>query len=103
MPDLVGPGLELQVVGHAAFQGDGLVLGASGGFARGGRIAALAVLDHFGGALEGADLAHAGDVAAIPLDAEFEVLVGIEAMGVDGELGHDPTPFIADRRRSAGW
>ena len=38
-------------------------------------VAALAVLDDFGGALERADLADAGHVAAVPLDAELEVLV----------------------------
>ena len=57
VPHLVGPLLELDVVGDAALQGDGLVLGAAGRLARGGRVAALAVLDHLGAALERADLA----------------------------------------------
>ena len=43
-------------------------------------IAALAVLDHLGRALERADLADAGDVAAVPLHPELEVLVRIEAL-----------------------
>ena len=46
-------------------------------------IAAFAVLDHLGRALERADLADAGDVAAVPLDPELEVLVGVEALRVD--------------------
>ena len=52
------------------------------------RVAAFAVLDHLGGALERPHLADAGHVAAVPLDAEFEVLVRIEALCVDGELCH---------------
>jgi len=50
---------------------------------------ALAMFDHLGRALEQADLAHAGDVAAIPLDAKLEVLVRIEPLCVDAELRHD--------------
>jgi hypothetical protein len=53
-------------------------------------IAALAMLDDLGGALERADLADAGDVAAIPLDAKLEILVRIEALGVDGNLAMKP-------------
>ena len=51
-----------------------------GDLRRGRRIAAFAVLDHLGGPLEGADLADPGDVAAVPLHPELEVLVGIEAV-----------------------
>ena len=65
------------------------ILGAAGRLAAAARIAALAVLDHLGRALQPADLADAGDVAAVPLDPELEVLVRIEALRVDGELGHD--------------
>src|SRR4030095_15196174 len=36
----------------------------------------------------------AGNIAAVPLETELEVLVGIEAMGVDGELGHVPSPLL---------
>ena len=42
-------------------------------------IAAFAVLDHFGRALQRADLGDAGDVAAVPFHAELEVLVRVEA------------------------
>ena len=51
-------------------------------------VAADAVLNHLGAALQRADLADAGDIAAVPLDAELEVLVGVEARRVDAELGH---------------
>ncbi len=87
---LFAPLLELAVVGDAAFEGDRIEAGAARRLARGReRVAALAVFDQFGAALEGAHLADAGDVATIPLDAEFEVLVGIEALRVDAELCHD--------------
>ena len=107
VPDLVRPFLELGVVGDAALERDRLVLGAARRFAAAaGRIAALAVLDHFGGALERAHLADAGDVAAVPLDPELEVLVGIEALRVDRELCHDHLlpvrSSIGCRRPSAG-
>ena len=45
-----------------------------------------------GRALEGGHLAHAGDEAAVPLDAELEVLVRVEAVRVDCELRHSATP-----------
>ena len=46
------------------------------------------MLDDLGGAFQGADLADAGDVASIPLDAKFEVLVWIETLRIDAELSH---------------
>src|SRR6185295_4893191 len=46
------------------------------------------MLDDFGCALQRADLADAGHVSAIPLDAEFEVLVRIETLCIDGKLSH---------------
>jgi len=46
------------------------------------------MLDHLGRPLERADLADARNIAAVPLHPELEVLVGIEAVGVDGELSH---------------
>ena len=92
VPHLVRPLLELGVVGDAALERDRLVLGAAGRLAAVLGIAALAVLDDLGGALERADLADAGDVAAVPLHAELEVLVRIEALRVDGELCHGVSP-----------
>src|SRR5207302_3356356 len=56
VPDLVRPLLELGIVGHAALEGDGLVLGTSRRLARAARIAPFAVLDDVGGALQTADL-----------------------------------------------
>src|SRR5690606_1426016 len=69
-------------------QRDRLVFRAPRRLAAGRRIAALAVLDDFGRALEGGDLADAGDVAAVPFDPELEVLVRVETARVDRELGH---------------
>ena len=62
VPDLVGPLLEVDVVGDAALQGDGVVLGAARRFPAAARVAAVAVLHHLGGALERADLADARHV-----------------------------------------
>ena len=49
------------------------------------------MLDDFGRPLQRAHLADAGDVAAVPLHAELEVLVRIESLRVDAEL----MPFTA--------
>src|SRR6185295_8983206 len=46
------------------------------------------MLDDFGCALQRADLADDGYVSAIPLHAEFEVLVRIETLCIDGKLSH---------------
>src|SRR6185312_6203998 len=89
VPHLVRPLFEGEVVGHAAFDGDRLVLGAPGRLARAAGITALAMLDHLGGALQAGHLADAGHVAAVPLHPELEVLVGIEALRIDTELSHD--------------
>src|SRR6185437_15184190 len=88
VPYLVRPLLEGDVVGDAALDGDRLILGAAGRLARAAGVAALAVLDHLGGALESRHLADAGHVAAVPLHPELEVLVRIEALRIDAELGH---------------
>ena len=89
--------LELRVVGDPALQRDRLVLGPPGRFAAGAGIAAFAMFDDFGRALEGADLADAGDISSIPLDAELEILVWIEPLRVDAELSHAyPPPYVCD-------
>jgi hypothetical protein len=46
------------------------------------------MLDHLGGAFERADLGNPGDVTAVPFHPELEILVGVEAAGIDGELCH---------------
>ena len=76
------------VVRDPALEGDGFIFGATGRFPAAARIAAFAVFDHFGRAFERADFAHAGDVTAVPFHAKLEVLVGIETLCVDTELGH---------------
>ena len=52
----------------------------------------FAMLDDLGRAFEGRDFADAGDVASVPLHPELEVLVGVEALGVDRKLGHACSP-----------
>ena len=32
------------------------------------------------------------DIAPVPLHAEFEILIWVEAAGIDGELDHDGLP-----------
>ena len=88
VPYLVGPLFKFAVVGDASFKRDGVVLCAAGRFAATARVAALAVLDHLRGALKHADLADARDISAIPLDAEFKVLVRIKPSCVYAKLGH---------------
>src|SRR5262249_32018169 len=44
--------------------------------------------DDLSGALERADLADASHKAAVPFNAEFEIFIRVETMGVDRELGH---------------
>ena len=80
IPDLIRPLLEFLVVGHASLQSDRFVLRAARRFAARLGISAFAMFDHFGRPLECADLADSGDVLAVPLDAEFEVFVGIEPL-----------------------
>ena len=79
VPDLVRPLLELAswVTPRSSVIGSYSV--RPGRLAAAARVAALAVLDHLGRALQRADLADAGDVAAVPLHPELEVLVRVEA------------------------
>ena len=53
----------------------------------------LAVLDNLGRALECPDLGDSSDVATIPFHPELEVLVGIEALGINTELSHLRSPL----------
>ena len=52
VPDLVGPLLEVLIVGYAALELDRLEIGFTGRLPRGAGIAAFAVLHNLGGALE---------------------------------------------------
>src|SRR5438067_11306677 len=60
-PDLARPLLEGVIVGDAALEGNGIVLGAPRRFTAAAGIAALAVLHHLGGTLQGTDLADSGN------------------------------------------
>jgi len=46
------------------------------------------MFDHLSRAFERSHLADSGHIAAIPLDAEFEVFVRIETLRINGELCH---------------
>jgi hypothetical protein len=60
------------------------------------------MLDDLGRPFQGAHLAHARDVVIADGDAELEVLVGVEALRVDAELGHDALLKPLPVRPSAG-
>src|SRR5947209_565746 len=79
----------------AAFERDGVEFGPARRLPAAAGVAAFAMLHHFGGPFESADFADAGDVLGVPLDAEFEILVGIEALCVDRELCHGVLLLIA--------
>jgi len=89
LPDLGRPRFEIRIVGHAPLERDGFELGLPRRLPRAGRVAAVTVLDDVGRALEGADLADARHVPAVPLHAELEVLVWIETLRVDREGRHE--------------
>jgi hypothetical protein len=55
---------------------------------RGARIPALSVFHNLRGPLQPAHFADAGHVFAVPFDFEFEILVGIDAMRINGEMAH---------------
>src|SRR5258707_447517 len=88
VPDFAGPLLKLKIVGHTAFQRNRLILSTSGGLAATTRIAAFAVLDHFGSAFERANLADAGHNTSVPLDKKLKILVWIESQQGSKELCH---------------
>jgi len=44
--------------------------------------------DHLGGAVQRAHVGDAGDGLAVPLHLKLELLVRVDAMRVDSELGH---------------
>src|SRR6266545_634634 len=75
-----------------ALERDRLVLHAPRRLAASRGVAALAVFDDLRRPLQRADLAHPGHVATIPPHAELEVLIWVEALRVDRELGHHAPP-----------
>src|SRR4029077_10785409 len=83
-------------MGDAPLEGDRLELDPAGRLARRRRISTFTMLDDLRASLEPPDLADPRDVPAVPLHPELEVLVGIEALGVDGELSHLDLPQTAD-------
>src|ERR1051326_6485761 len=95
LPDLVGPVLEFEIVRDSALERDGVEFRAAGGLAAARRIASLTVFHDFRGALEHADLAHARHVFSVPFHAEFEILVGIKTLRIDGEFSHNILLYVA--------
>ena len=95
VPDLVGPLLELVVVGDAALERDRLVLRAAGRLAAGRRVAALAVLDHLGRALSAPTLLMPATYRPSHFTRNLKFLYGSNRCGVDGELGHHAPPCLA--------
>src|SRR6266508_3284524 len=61
------------------------------------------MFDNFRGALERTDLADSGHVFSVPLDAELEILVRIETLSVDAELGHRNPPYYLSVRSSTSF
>src|SRR5438270_195575 len=88
VPYFIGPLFKLGIVGYAALQRDGVIFSPTGRLSAAAGIAAFAMLDHLRRALQHAHLADSGDIAAIPLHAEFEVFVGIEPRWIHTELSH---------------
>ena len=82
-------------MGDAALESDGVVLGAPRRFTAAAGIAALAVLHHLGGTLQGTDLADSGNIFAIPLDLELEILIGIEALCIYAKLSHEFASLVS--------
>ena len=93
LPHLAGPGLEVEIMRHAALQRDGIVLGAPRRFATGAGVATLAMLDNLGGALQRRHLADAGNIAPVPAQPKFEVLVRVKALWIDDEFRHERVPL----------
>src|SRR5450755_664738 len=89
LPDFVRPLFETQVVSNPALERDRIVLGAARRLAARTGVAAFAVFDHFGRALERAHLTDPGHVFPIPLDPEFKVLIRIVARRINRKLRHD--------------
>src|ERR1700741_3643462 len=71
-----------------AFQGDGIVFGASRRLATARRIATLTMLHDFRGAFKHADLADASDIATVPFNAELEILIRVETLRIYGKFSH---------------
>src|SRR5690242_490909 len=76
-----------------AFQSDGLILCAARRFPAAAGIASLAVLDNLGSPLERAAFADTSHILAIPFQTEFEILVGVESLRINGELCHKLSSF----------
>src|SRR6266511_2799564 len=88
VPHFVGPLLEFFIMRNTPLECDRVVFGTVGRFATAAGIAAFAVLNNFSLPIKSAHLTDAGDVAAIPFDAELEVWIGIKPGGINSKLSH---------------
>jgi hypothetical protein len=86
--------LEFGVVSNAALEGDGLVRRSAGRLTRRVSPGALAVLERFRDPIQRRGLVKSGDVPAVPLNPEPEVLVSIETGVIDPGLGHGRSSFV---------
>src|SRR5262245_62041630 len=90
LPDLVRPFFEFCIVSYGTFERDCFIFGDAWRLAACARVAALAMLNNFGGAFERADPRNSGHVSAVPFHSEFEIFVGVDALRIDSELRHMP-------------
>src|SRR5947208_885383 len=75
--------LELLIMGNTMLKRDRRIFGEARRFAAAARIASFAMLDNFSRTPQSTYLADSSNVAAVPLDAELKVLVGIKTLRVD--------------------
>src|SRR4029077_5500637 len=90
----IGPGDEVEVVGQAALKGDRVIFRPPHPFQDDG-VAAFLVLDHVGGSLQAANLAHSRNRCrrGAAIDQKTVGFVRIVAVYVNGErLAHGTSP-----------
>lgn len=82
---------------QAALQDDRFKSGVAGRFVSRARVASFPMLDHFRGTPKAAYAAYCGNVLSIPFASKFEILVRIQALGIDREFCHDEAPMTQKR------
>ena len=82
----------------AGFKRDGIELGSPWGLAACAGISAFAVFDDLSAAFQCTDFTDPGNVVPVPLNAEFEIFVRVEAMRVFNKLWHDKVLFKCSLR-----
>ena len=82
------PIVEVEVLGQASFQRDGLEFVPPRRLVGCGRIATFAMFDNLGSSFQAAALADARHVLPVPFQTELEVLIRIETRWINWELSH---------------